>query len=283
LKFQSVFILFNILFAFFLAIIIVSPALLPENIDQSSPLTFLFLRSNWVLMILLACAMAGFDVFYLLNRRLYTLLEKEDWPALITYLEDRVIRQGKYTPRLVLLLANTYLVLSDSPAVMSLEKKAAMAKPSLVDKNTLVFGTARVLGRDFSGAVHFFEARLDIVKPGLRHWVHWYFAFSLLLSRQYDKAAEEFTRLIAICNDGIITGLSAYFLSTTIRKSLPEKSDSLDEEAKKGRERVLKALPAYKHWAKETGRKKTEIHITVLSQYIDEAGKWLYGGQNESS
>jgi hypothetical protein len=220
--------------------------------------------------------MAGFDVFYLRNRRLYALLEKEDWPALVTYLADRVIRQGKYIPRLVRLLANTYLVLSDSAAVMSLENKAAMAKPSLIDDNALVFGTARVLGRDLAGAVRFFEARQNSVKPGLRQWVCWYFGFSLLLSRQYEKAADEFIRLAEISNDGIITGLSAYFLSTSIKKALPQKSDSLDEAANSGKKRVLKALPTHKNWIKETGRKNTEIYIVVLSQHMEEAGKWLY-------
>jgi hypothetical protein len=229
-------------------------------------------------MVILAAIMAGFDVFYLRNRRLYALLEKEDWPALVTYLEDRVIRQGKYTPRLVRLLANTYLVLSDSSAVMSLENKAAMAKPSLVDKNALIFGTARVLGRDFTGAVRFFEARQNSVNSGQRQWVCWYFGFSLFLSRQYDKAAEEFSRLAEVSNDGIITGLSAYFLSTISKKSAPEKLKSLNEDAIHGKERVLKALPTQKNWTKETGRINGEIHIAVLSQHIEAAGKWLYKG-----
>jgi hypothetical protein len=283
LKFQSIFILFNILLLIFLAIIILSPTLFLRNYstiaaDQGFSLFSLFWRSSWVLMLILACIMAGFDVFYLRNRKLYALLEKEDWPALVTYLEDRVIRQGKYTPRLVRLLANTYLVLSDSPAVMSLENKATMAKPSLVDENALIFGTARVLGRDFAGAVRFFEARQNSVKPGQRQWVCWYFGLSLFLSRQYDKAAEEFSRLAEASNDGIITGLSAYFLSAINKKSSPEKADSINEAATKGRERVLKALPTYKNWVKEIGKVNSEIHIAALSKHTEEAGKWLYKG-----
>jgi hypothetical protein len=281
LKFQSIFILFNILLLIFFFFIILSPTLFLRNyssiaVDQGFSLFSLFWRFSWVLMVILACIMAGFDVFYLRNRRLYALLEKEDWPALVTYLEDRVIRQGKYIPRLVRLLANTYLVLSDSPAVMSLENKVTMAKPSLIDDNALVFGTARALGRDFAGAVRFFEARLDSVKPRQRQWVCWYLGFSLLLSRQYDKAAEEFSRLAAVSNDGIITGLSAYFLSTISKKCAPEKVDPIIDAAIKGRERVLKALPAHKNWIKEIGRINTEIHIAVLSQHTKEAGKWLY-------
>jgi hypothetical protein len=176
LKFQSVFIAFNILLVIFLAVIILSPILFMRNLElqtisQNSDIIAFFLRSNWILMITLAMILAGFDVFYIINRKLYALLEKEDWPALVNYLEDRILRQGKYSSRLVRLLANTYLVLSDSPAVMSLENKAAMAKPSLVDDNVLIFGTARILGRDAAGAARFFEARLKSVKPPLCLWV----------------------------------------------------------------------------------------------------------------
>jgi tetratricopeptide (TPR) repeat protein len=281
LKFQSVFIIFNILLLIFLVIIFLTPVLFLKGLDagafsQNSAIINIFLRSNWVLMIILASIMAGFDVFYLYNRRLYALLEKEDWPALVNYLEDRIMQKGKYSPRLVRLLANTYLVLSDSPAVMSLENKAAMAKPSLVDDNALIFGTARILGRDIAGAVRFFESRLYSVKPGLRLWVQWYYGFCLLLNRQYEKASEEFSRLAGLSNDGIITGLSAYFLSIIIMKSLPGQKDFTEAAAIKGRERTLNSLPTQKKWIREIGKISAEIHIAVLSQYINEAGQWLY-------
>ncbi|MDL2230060.1 hypothetical protein LJC14_07420, partial [Treponema sp. OttesenSCG-928-L16] len=80
-----------------------------------------------------------------MNRRLFYLLEREDWPALVQYLEGKVMRGGNYSPRLVKLLANTYLVLSDPRSVMALERKLAAAKPALLDRNALVFGAARIL------------------------------------------------------------------------------------------------------------------------------------------
>jgi len=218
----------------------------------------------------------GFNAFYFINKQLFLLLEKEDWPALVRYLEDRVIQRGRYSPRLVRLLANSYLVLSDSAAVMSLENKVAIAKPSLVDANVLVFGTARILGKDISGAVRFFEVRRDAAKGERREWVNWYRGFALLLDRRYEEAADDFSLLARVSKEGVITGLSSYFLAETIARALPDREPELRNISREGRERVLRALPGIKHWSREISRLSTEIHVAVLSKYMEETSRWLY-------
>jgi len=239
-------------------------------------MALVFWKSNWYLICVLVFILAVFDAFYFSNRRLYTLLEKEDWPALVNYLEEKVLRQGKFSPRLVRLLANTYFVLSDSAAVMSLENKAAAANAPLVDNNALVFGTARILGKDIPGALNFFKSRLNRVKPTLRPWVNWYYGFTLMLDRQYNEACEVFIKLADSCRDGVITGLSVYFLENMLKKSIPDAGPALDTAAAKGRERVKKVFPAIKDWNKETARINAEIHTAVLSKYMEETGLWLY-------
>jgi hypothetical protein len=236
-----------------------------------------FWRSNWPLLLIFVLILAALNIYYLVNRRLFMLLEKEDWPALVYYLEEKVIRQGKYSPRLVQLLANSYLVLSDSLAVMSLEKKVAIARPDILETNALVFGAARILGRDISGAVHFFGARLENAKPQARQWLRWYYGFSLLLNRQFEAAGEEFTRLAAAAGDGVVVGLSSYFLADTLAAALPEKAEAFKALAAGGRSRVRKALPQHKRWVRETGKIRAEIYAAALSKYMDEAGLWLYG------
>jgi len=204
------------------------------------------------------------------------LLEKEDWPALSRYLENRVIRNGNYSPRLVRLLANTYLVLSDAAAVMSLENKVAISKPGLVDLNALIFGAARILGGDISGAVRFFKARKDTVKSGLKEWVQWYHGFTLLLDHQYEEAEKEFTFLTRFAKDGVITGLSAYFLSENISYLLPDMKREVLEISSFGRERAQNILPSLKDWRAETSRLSSEIHAAAISKYLQETSSWLY-------
>jgi len=270
-KFKSIFILLNTTLFLFLVILIMLPLLI---IDPS--LIGSFWQNNWPFILILVVILIAFNIFYFTNRQLFLLLEKEDWPALVRYLEDKVIQRGTYSRRLVRLLANSYLVLSDAAAVMSLENKTAIAKPALIDANVLVFGTARILGKDISGAIRFFEVRRNTVKGKLREWVRWYHGFALLLDRRFEQAASEFSVLAQVSKDGIIVGLSSYFLNGTIIQALPEKESEFRSVSSQGSERVLKTLPQLKDWDREASRLFTEIHAAVLSKYMKEAGRWLY-------
>jgi len=272
LKFKSIFILLNVTLLLFMAILILLPLFI-----LGSAFSVTFWRTNWPLILVLAVLFLGFNLFYLANRRLFALLEKEDWPALVRYLEDKVIQKGKYSSRLVRLLANCYLVLSDSAAVMSLENKVAIARPALLETNALVFGTARILGKDIFGAIRFFDVHKDKVKAGIKDWVHWYHGFALLLDRQYEASGEEFALLARTSADAVITGLSSYFLSETIARFLGVKAEEYRALSSAGRERVLKSLPEQKNWSREISRLSTEIHAAALSKYTEETGRWLYG------
>jgi hypothetical protein len=236
-----------------------------------------FWRSNWFLVLFLGLILCGIDLFYFFNKRLFSFLEREDWPALINYLEDEVFRKGRYSSRNIRLLANTYLILSDSGAVMTLENRTAAVKPALVEANVLVFGIARILGKDFAGAARFFESRRETARPETRLWIRWYYGFSLLLERRFPEAADEFTLLARESADALITGLSAFFLADILGKRVPEKKAVLTLAASQGQSRVRKYLPGPGDWRKERGNIRTEIHAAVLSTYLDEAGSWIYG------
>ena len=271
MKFKSIFIVFCTALLLFMTIIVIM-----KFIMLDVPLAQPYLRFSWLLLLVLAIFLVGFNVFYFTNRRLFLLLEKEDWPALSRYLENRVIKKGKYSPGLVSLLAKTYLLLSDAVAVMSLENKVALAKPALVGKNAIIFGTARVLGKDISGAVRFFKAHKETAKAEHREWTYWYYGFALLLDRQFEEAAKEFSFLARISKDAVITGLSSYFLADTLAPLLPGNKDELLEVSFAGRERVRKALPLPKDWGTEISRFSSEIHIATIMKYIKEAGAWIY-------
>jgi len=266
----------NLTLVLFLAILVLTPLLMLGSSFAGS-----FWKINWPLIVVLVILFLAFNSFYFINRKLFLLLEKEDWPALVRYLEDRVIQKARYSSRLVRLLANSYLVLSDSASVMSLENKVAIAKPALVDANALVFGTARVLGKDISGAVRFFGTRRDTVKAGLKEWVRWYHGFALLLDRQFEGAADEFSLLARLSKDGVIAGLSCYFLSEVIARTMPDREQELRNISSEGRERILQALPQSKNWNREISRLSSEIHVAALSKYIEETRRWLYAGGKE--
>jgi hypothetical protein len=160
---------------------------------------------------------------------------------------------------------------------MSLENKTAIARPALVEENLLLFGTARILAGDIEGAVRFFGARRDRAKKSLLPWVRWYHGFALLLARRHAPAADEFTALAARSSIALVTGLSAFFLSETLSRKVPEQEPELRRAAEEGKGRVLKFLPRIGDWRREAEQNMAEIHAAVLGKYIEDAGRFIYG------
>jgi hypothetical protein len=254
---------------FFLVFIALTPYFLLGN-----GFSLYFLRSVWPLAVLLLVILVGLDIFYLANRRLYALLEKEDWPALVQFLEGRVITRGRYPARLVKLLANSYLVLSDPASVLELENRLSVAKPALIEENSLIFGIARILGKDHAGAAAFFSRRLDSAKQG--DWIRFYHGFAALLDGDFGAAANDCVVLASESRIPLVIGLSGYFLSGALKKSLPSRATECIQAAKTARERVKKSLPGKKDWNREVSRSLGEIYVAVISKYIGGAGTWLY-------
>jgi hypothetical protein len=236
-----------------------------------------FLSVLWPVVVFLLLIIIALDSFYFINRRTFHLLEKEDWPALVRYLEQRIFKEGHYTSRLVRLLANAYLILSDSSSVVSMENKTTIAKPALVDANALIFGTARILNKDIKGAVAFFFTRLNSAKTESADWVRWYYGFSLLLDRQFSAAGDQFKVLAVQSKDGIITGLSAFFLAENLAKTVPLRSLEFTAAAMEGRNRLKKTFPSAAAWNRETKKILNEVYTVVLSKYITETARWLFG------
>jgi len=270
LKFKYIIIGFNILIIFFLLVISITPVVV-LGMDYALK----FWASGWPLGLLLLLVLGAMNVFFLFNRRLFLLLEREDWPALVDYLERQIYERGRYSSRLVRLLANSYMILSDSAGVLRLEKKVSMAKPALLDKNALVFGTAHILGGRPAGAVAFFSARLEKGKPRQAQWVRMFYGFSLLLSRAFYKAETEFSALALSSDDAIITGLSAWFLAETLDK-FSAKPEECRATAEQGRARLRKQMKTVADWRKEAARIENGIHAAVIKKYIEQSEPWLF-------
>jgi hypothetical protein len=244
----------------------------------------IFIRSLRPLAAILVTVLIVLDIYYFSNRKLFRLLEREDWPALAEYLETRLPRRIPYPGRLVRLYANTCLVLSDSKAVIDLENKLTLVKPALVERNVLLFGAARVLGKDYAGALRFFTAHdrprgraglsgfFDGGRIRQARWLAWYRGFSLLLNRRFEEAAEKFRLLAAEASDPVTAGLAAWFLE----KNLSQAAEGAREAAQAARERIRASLARRKDWDRETAKIETEIYAVILRNYIDEAGNWIY-------
>jgi hypothetical protein len=283
LKFKFLFLFLNFMIVLFLCIPFFMPfVILGENFPLARG-GFL-IRSLWPLAAILAAALIVLDIYYFSNRTLFRHLEREDWPALAEYLETRLPRRPSYPGRLVRLYVNTCLILSDSGAVMNLENRLALVKPALVERDALLFGAARILGKDYAGALRFFAAHDRPPRkggfPGLFHgnralrrqWLTWYHGFSLLLDRRFGEAAEKFRFLAEEAADPLAAGLAAWFLADNLSQVV----EGAREAALAARDRIRASLARRKDWDGEAAKTGTEIYAAILRIYIDKAGDWIY-------
>jgi len=272
LKFKYLIIAFSALIIFIILITALMPMILsgPEYL-----VNFRFLTLP--LLIFMVLLLVGMGIFFFYNYRLLSLLEREDWPALAYYLEQKIFVKGKYSNRNVRLLASSYLVISDYLSVLKLENKAVLANPPVVDNNVLVFGTARVLSRNHAEAAAFFKLHLDNgkLKTKDKNWARWYFGFSLLLSGAFKLAQPEFESLAVNSKDALITGLSSYFLYNSISGHSDNSAECL-AAAESGRIRVTNKVKNRHGWKKEVEKNGSDIHIAIIKKYIEETGQWLF-------
>jgi len=276
LKFKYLIIAFSIIMAIILFITIFLPVLSGPGYAAS------FRYVTLPLLLLMSLLLIGVSIFFFLNYRLLSLLEREDWPALAYYLEQKIYVKNQYNFRYVRLLASSYIVISDFQSALKLESKALLAKPATVEKNVLIFGSARILSGNHSEAVSFFKSYTGKCKEKERQWVRWFHGFSHLLSGSFSQAEPEFSSLAVSSDDAIITGLSAYFLhSSIVKRSVNPQACA--QIAANGKDRVLKVIKTTGHWKKETDRMGTEIHIAIIRKYIDETGKWIFGADTQES
>jgi hypothetical protein len=236
---------------------------------------------------ILAAVLIALDIYWLFNQKLFRLLEREDWPALLSYLEIRFLRRGRYSARLTRLFVNTCLIMSDTRSVLDLENRLALAKPALVERNALAFGAAHILAKDYDGALRFFAARdkgdIGNSFPSFfngsrsRQWIAWYHGFSLLLAMRFPDAGEKFSFLAREARDPVVAALAAWFLADNLSKTADA---SLLEEAAAARERIRGVLKRRKNWEREIAKTETGIYAAIVRRYINDAENWIYQTQD---
>ena len=120
MKFKFIFILFNILIIFSFLMIVILPIIVFD-----SEYAALFWKGKWYFSLVFIAVIAGLNIYFINNWKLFSYLENENWPGLIDYLEDQIYNKKKISKRRVLLLINTYLLHS---GIEKLEKLAVVIK-----------------------------------------------------------------------------------------------------------------------------------------------------------
>ena len=238
-------------------------------------MTASYLRVLWPFILIILLILGGMNAFFISNRRLFRLLESEDWPALHEFLEEKIYREKRYSARYVRLLAQTCLAVGDFSGAARLESLIALVKPALVDENALVFGIARILGKDEAGAVDFFHNQLEKKSSQDPEWLRWFYGFSLVLGGYHEKAGDIFEELSVNAKNIVVTGLSAFLLSQILAKYAPGHVEWYARTAEV-KNRVVKILKSADKWKKKADKTQAEVQGSVIRKYLENAGEWLF-------
>jgi len=265
MKLKAIFLLLNgVLCAAFLVIFLLPVLLIGGGYFS------LFWARNWPIAVVFLVGLVAVNAYFLLNWRLFTALEKEDWAATAAILEGRIFRRGLAWSASVRMLLTTYLVGSHTESIMTLEAYLRRRRPGLLARFSLQFGIPYLLMKDPHEPEKFFAFLLGM--RGVRHrdWVSWNRAFSLVQAKREPEAKAQLLPLLESGADPVLRLLALYLLDVFARK---------DGEAagrvSAGREqmRARHTRDAFRRIVERSG---DNIEVVVLSRLLEDAEEWLF-------
>jgi len=262
---KAIFLLLNAVLGIAFLVIFLTPLFLVGG-DWFS----LFWTRNWPIAVVFAVTLAAIDTYFLLNWKLFTGLEKENWAQVAGFLEGRIFRRGWITSGRVRLLLNTYLVTSNTEGILALEAYLAEKRPVLLAKFSLPFGIPHLLAKDPASSEAWFRAQLERPRLADRDWTRWNHAFCLLQARRGDEARAVLAELLERVSDPVLLLLTIYLLEAIVRAN-----EDLEQRAAARRE-ALRAAHTPSSIQKAIEKSGANIQVVVLSRLLQDATQWLF-------
>jgi hypothetical protein len=264
MKFKVIFILFNIVIVVSFLVIYFMPLIL-----LGSDYTAVFWSKNWGLPLLFIGIIGLLNGYFIYNWKLFTMLEREDWPGLITYLERKVYEKKMIVAQQVRILINAYLVSSNLEAINKLEGFLQDEKPAVLPRFALSFGIPYLLRNNSEEMESYFLRFIDDRgKDG--EWIRWNYAFALILQGKKPEAEKALIKIPGKKIEPVLLLLAIYLLNS-INPENKGASEIIDDNKARLKKRFTPVL-----WAREIERSRNNVQVVILSKLVEEATDWLY-------
>ena len=230
-----------------------------------------FFKSSWYLFLVFIIAIGSIDTYFIINWRMFSLLETENWDDLILYLENRIYKMKSIYLHLAKILANTYLIKSDMSGILKLEDFLRKEKPSLLKKMVIPLSVPLFIDGNSEKMEDFFTEFIDQKGVAKAVWVRFLYSFSLLLNNKKDEASISF---LTLCNSKvphILKLLVIYSLNPFFELERDEKFACVNLSKKE-------LLSRYKKDKMELEFESINdnVLVLVLNKFSKEAINWLY-------
>lgn len=272
MKFKTIFFLFNgiILFSFLFI------ALMPLFV-LGGEYTRIFWGENWFLALIFLVFISVLDAYFMINWKMFSLLEKEDWPGLTAYLENEVYEKNRLNSRNIRMMINTSLTISNLDKIIRLEKEIREKKPNLLGRYGAMLGIPYLLNQNKEEGKVFFRECINRGTPKDLPWLQWCYSFLLLSGKELEEANPYLSDLSSQNKDSILRLLSLYLLSTI-------SENSTNEVLEQNKAAFLIKFPDRISLQKEVRKSKNNnIVVLLLSSILDDSQSWLYGSVSENN
>lgn len=266
MKFKVIFILFNIVVVFSFLIVTMMPFVM-----LGAEYSRVFFKDSWYFFLVFVLTIGSIDAYFLINWKLFTLLENENWDGLISYLENRIYIKKNLNGYLIRILANTYLIKSNIDGISKLEEFIRREKPGLLKKMVLSMCVPHLIGGDAEKMEVFFGEFAEEKGVYKADWVQFLYSFSLLINNKREEASN---LLLALCNrkvSPILQLLIIYALNP-----FTEKGEADGEACVELRRKELLFKYPRSGMERELEHVDDNVVALVLNKFSKEAIQWLY-------
>lgn len=262
MKYKFVFIIFNtIIIGSFLVI-----SLLPV-VTLGWEYAFSVWQQSWISPVLFTLILIVIDSYFICNWKFFSYLEARDWDGIQRYLDRQLFKKSKIHHSRLMILLNTYLLQGNLEDIIRIGNRVKVGQPRLFEKMMVSFGTAFLIKKDNDGLIDFFQdvvKERDLIGDG---WADWMLAFAYLRNKDMRLAGRRFVLLSIKGRNEMVRLLSLYVLIDIIQVDID------DHDC----QRFLinfrnKYSPA--SWVKKIESKKSQLHVLLLCDFIQEAGEW---------
>ena len=266
MKFKTLFLLFNAIIVISFAFIFLMP--LPV-LGWEYALSFW--GQNWLIAVLFVVLLAGIDSYFLAQWRLFSLLEREDWPGLTALLEEELGRRGVLSLQRTKIFLNACLISQNPGRISLLRDDYVSRKVKFLPKVALSLGLPLVLEGKAPAIEEFFGPLAEDKRTGSdRPWIRWCLAFGRLLNQDAERARSLLERGLSDKSQPLLQLLSLYLLDNLKSGDFGLRQRLETEKA------VLAGRMTPKEWTVHIDRLKERVILVLfMEKLIGEARQWL--------
>jgi hypothetical protein len=270
MKFKVLFVIFNIVLLFSFLTVFLLPFFI---LDSGFMLDFW--SKNWYFGFIFLGILGIVNCAFIMNWKMLSFLEQEDWPALSRYLEGEVLDKKHLSRRKVQLLCDSLLLLGDFPTVNRLESLLSAEKPRLLGSLGVRFASAHLLAGNYESMHDLARSHAD--DPGAdSDWLRFFEGFALHMQKRYAEACDVLLPLSPVARDPLVVALSGYLSGELLARVVPARSAELAATGDAAKKRLTLKYNRDK-WERFVEEEKAGVHVVILSKLTGELSPWLFG------